>query len=108
MALSLQLDACLQHEELDAILLADDIGMCLASSGSRDVCEEIAAQLPLIGRRTPEFRGVLFGPGQKVSIHVKRFEAAGESLYACAIGTASDRRASELDRSIAGAERILS
>src|SRR5262245_50820945 len=57
-ALHLQLDACRRAAALDGMVLSDEDGLLLAATGDRDACDEVAARLPLIGRRSPAFEGV--------------------------------------------------
>ena len=107
MALFYQLDTCLKDAGLEAIVLSDEDGLCLASSGDPDTCEEIAANLPFVGTKVSDFEGVLFAPAKAWKVTVKRFEVEGTELYLCAAGGKGDARSSEISRSLSGARRIL-
>jgi hypothetical protein len=106
-ALRYQLEACRAEGRLDAVLLADEDGLCLAHAGSAEAAGEIAAQAPILGRKTDRFRGVLLAQGSGTEVVVKRFDVAGTRMYACAVGRADDRSETLVQRSIGGASRIL-
>lgn len=106
-ALSYQLEECCRTAQLEAMVLSDEAGLCLAQSGDPGSCEEIAARLPMVGRRVPEFDGVLFSPVRGFAVRMRRFVIGASELYMCAIGGRPDLRDREIDRSIAGALRIL-
>lgn len=105
-ALHHQLDAALKNTELTGLVLTDDGGICIAAAGQDFACDEIAAHLPLVGRKAREFEGILFGPGAQWDVHMRRFEVEGTELYLCAIG-ASEARNDQLAHSIDGVSRIL-
>jgi hypothetical protein len=107
-ALALQLAACAEDSNLEAIVLSDADGLCLASCGDLDTCEEIAANLPFVGDRSQgHFEGVLFSAAKAWKVTVHRFEVLGSELYLCAAGGKGDARDKELNRSLGGVERIL-
>jgi hypothetical protein len=106
-ALHLQLDACREDAELTAMVIADEHGMCLASSGSLHTCSEIAARLPILSRKAGNFEGVLLGRKGPMPAAMKRFVFEGNELYACAVGGNPDRHAAELSRAETGVRRIL-
>lgn len=106
-ALRYQLAACREDGALDALVLADDTGMCLFAAGFADTCEEVAATLPLLGRKAGDFRGVLLGPAPGHAVLVRAFDVGGTPLYACAVGADDARAEASLARTIAGAARIL-
>jgi hypothetical protein len=89
------------------MVLSDEDGVTLASSGEELTCQEIAAHLPLLGQRVERFEGVLFSPDRGWEIGFERFNAAGAELYLCAVGGNSNRRATQIRRSIGGVSRIL-
>jgi hypothetical protein len=94
-ALSYQLAACVEDEGLAAMVLADDEGLCMASWGGRDVCEDAAARAPLPGERrlgAEAARRVRFG---------------GIDLFLCAVGGEPRGRIRSLERSASGVTRIL-
>ncbi|MBT8496180.1 MAG: hypothetical protein KJO07_24255 [Deltaproteobacteria bacterium] len=106
-ALYLQLDACREDSKLEAIVLSDEDGLCLAAAGERDTCDEIAANLPFVGAKAPNFEGVLFSPTKAWKVGVRRFEVLGTELYLCVAGGRDDNRDRELSRSLGGVARIL-
>lgn len=107
-ALVYQFEASRERANLDAMVLADDQGLCIASSGDPEVCEEIAAHMAILGHTVPRFRGV-FLTEQKLrwTMHMRRFSVAGAELCLCAVGGATERRAEELVQSVGGTARIL-
>jgi len=106
-ALHYQLDACRLDADLDAVVVADEHGMCLASSGSPRTCLEIAARLPIIGRKTSDWKGTLLGARGQIAIAMKRISFEGQSLYACTVGGPADKHDAELSRAELGVRRIL-
>jgi hypothetical protein len=106
-ALTLQLEACRRAAGLDGMVLSDADGLCLAAAGDRAACDEIAAQLPLIGQKIAAFEGVLLSDGAGWAVGVRRFAAASGELYLAAIGGSSIERDRELGRGLDGAARIL-
>lgn len=105
-ALCYQLRASLKKAKLKGLVLADDEGVCLAAAGDDEACDEIAAHLPLMGRKVGAFEGILFGPSSKWNIQMRRFHVQGSDLYMCAIGD-SKSRDRQLESSIGGVSRIL-
>ncbi len=106
-ALHLQMDACREDGELTAMIVADEHGMCLASSGAVSTCSEIAARLPILGRKAGDFEGVLLGAKGGVPVAMKRIKLDGAELYACAVGGIKERHAVQLHRAEFGVRRIL-
>jgi len=106
-ALFLQLNACREDSNLEAIVLSDEDGLCLAASGDTDTCDEIAANLPFVGAKAPNFEGVLFSPSKAWKVGVRRFEVLGTELYLCVAGGRGEARDRELSRSLGGVARIL-
>jgi hypothetical protein len=107
-ALFYQLDACRADADLEAVVLSDEDGLCLASAGDRDTCDEIAANLPFVGSKTPNFEGVLFSPRKAWKVGVRRFEVLGTELYLCVAGGREGHRVQQMERSLGGVARILS
>tara|TARA_R110002096_G_scaffold143328_1_gene299076 strand:+ start:28520 stop:28894 length:375 start_codon:yes stop_codon:yes gene_type:complete len=105
-ALGFQLGASLRRADLTGMILADEEGVCLATAGDDHACDEIAAHLPMMGRKVDKFEGVLFGPEAQWNIHMKRFTVEGINLYLCAIGD-GEARNDQLDHSMMGVTRIL-
>ena len=106
-ALHLQLDACRRAGELDGMVLSDQDGLLLAATGDPEACDEIAAQLPLIGQRVSEFEGVLLSAENGWRVRMRRFRVGRSELYLAAIGGAATTSERELGRGIGGATRIL-
>ena len=88
-ALNFQLAACVEDEGLEAMVLADGDGLCVANWGDIETCEEAAGRAPLPGGQA---RSVRFG---------------GMELYLCAVGGKPAARRRSLDRSAKGVSRIL-
>ncbi|HLU64912.1 MAG TPA: hypothetical protein VKZ63_01470, partial [Kofleriaceae bacterium] len=86
LALHYQLESSRAAARLDGLVLSDEDGFCLASSGDPEACEEVAARLPFIGRKVPRFEGVLLGCESGWRIRMERVAIAGADLYLCAIG----------------------
>jgi hypothetical protein len=105
-ALTLQLDACCR-DGVDAMVLADGDGLCLASSGDDYACEEVAGRLVIMARRIREFAGTLIGPGQQWEVQMTKVAIDGDELVLCAVGGSADSRRRQLSRSIGGVRRIL-
>lgn len=106
-ALHHQLDACRRDGNIDALVISDDEGLTLAASGDRFACDEIAARTALVGRRIAEFSGTLLGHDQAWDVQMKRIEIAGAELMVCAVGGSDAMRQRQIERSAAGAVRIL-
>jgi hypothetical protein len=106
-ALNFQMDACREDAELAAMLVADEYGLCLASSGLAHTCYEIAARLPILARKAGDFEGVLLGASGGVPVAVKRIQVDGTELIACAVGGNQTKHSSELRRAELGIRRIL-
>ena len=106
-ALGYQLETCRQQGGLEAMVLADEDGFCIAASGDPDTCAEIAAQLGTLGRKTEEFTGVLLGPERGWDVDMRRFGIHGSNLFMCAVGGAARAASDCVGRSIGGAVRIL-
>ena len=106
-ALQFQLDSCRTGGRLDAMVVSDDTGLCLAATGERETCEEIAAGLPMLGQKAGDFDGVLLWNGGGGTVKVRRFRVAESELYVCAVGGEDRRARYELARSISGVTRIL-
>ena len=107
-ALSYQLEAARRAAGLEGMVIADDEGTMLAASGDLRSCDEVAARLAIVGRKVPEFHGVMFSDDASYSVSMKRFLIEDNELYMCAIGGHLAPRHSQMARSINGAHRILS
>ena len=107
LALHYQLDVGRKSARLDGLVLSDEDGFCLASSGDPEACQEVAARLPFIGRKVPEFEGVLLGTESGWRIRMTRMAVAGAELYLCAIGNLTATRQHDMTRTSGGIRRIL-
>ena len=107
LALHYQLDSGRKAARLDGLVLSDEDGFCLASSGDPEACQEVAARLPFIGRKVPEFEGVLLGTESGWRIRMRRMAIAGTELYLCAIGNPNATRDHDMTRTSGGIRRIL-
>ncbi|HTE51899.1 MAG TPA: hypothetical protein VK698_13685 [Kofleriaceae bacterium] len=107
LALHYQLDACRQAAKLEGLILSDEDGFCLATSGDPHACQEVAAQLPFIGRKVPDFEGVLLGTEGGWRIRMHRFGVPGGQLFLCAIGPGGTERERQLALSRGAVRRIL-
>jgi len=106
-ALGHQLKACWEDGSLDGLVLSDEDGLCLAAAGPADTCGEVAATLPMLGRKAGDFKGILLADRGGVSAMVQRFRVEDTELYMCALGGDEDRQARQIARSISGCARIL-
>ena len=104
-ALCFQLEHARALGELEAVVMAIDNGLLVASAGDDSVCEALGAVAPLL--TSASFDGSLsraldgIGP----SIDVRSFSLGEETVYVASVG----RFAGDvwLQRSIDGARRIL-
>ena len=106
-ALRYQLEACRRRAGLEGMVLTDESGLALATSGAVGSCDEVAARLALVGRKVAAFSGVLFSDRGSWEVSMRRFEIGESELYMCAVGGSPDPRVAEIERSIDGASRIL-
>lgn len=106
-ALFYQLDTCRERAALEAMILADEDGLCVASSGRVETCEELAAHMALVCDRVPYFEGTMLSSEERRDVFMKRFRVNGEELYLCAVGGNMAMRVFEVQRSETGVTRIL-
>ena len=106
-ALAYQLDMSRRSGHLQGMILSDEDGVCLAVAGDTDACDEVAARVPLVGRKVPQFDGVLYSPDSAWPVTMRRFRILDTDLYMCAIGGDAARRDKIVKSSIGGASRIL-
>jgi hypothetical protein len=106
-ALELQLEACREQAGLEAMVLGDGDGLCLAWAGQDASCKEVAARMALVNQKIENFEGVVLSPERRWNVRMRRFEAEGSDLYVCAIGGGGEKRAHQVHRSIGGVSRIL-
>ena len=106
-SLQFQLAACCEDGQIDAMVVADDSGVPLASSGDPSACDEVAARMVLVGTRIREFNGVLLGHGHRWDVQMKKIDLQGSDLLVCAVGGTAEARQRQIARGAAGAARIL-
>jgi hypothetical protein len=111
-----QLEVCRQKAGLDALILADRDGLCIAFSGPATACEEFAARVSLVStlstpsmphRGTSGFDTEIWTEDDRWDVHVRRFDVDGFELCLCAVGGVAGERAVEVERSLRGVTRIL-
>ena len=103
----LQLDACRDDGGVEAMVIFDEQGLRLAASGHAATCEEVAATLPLIGRKLDYFEGEVTSPEGSWDLAMRRFAVDGGSLFVCAVGGRTRDRSRKLLRSMGCASRLL-
>jgi hypothetical protein len=106
-ALTYQLLACCEDGGMQAMVVADNEGLPLASSGDATACEELAARMALIGARTPGFSGTLLGNGERWDVDMTKVSVHGSQLLVCAIGGDAGERQRQVARGASGVGRIL-
>lgn len=106
-ALALQLAACCEDGSIEAMVIADDQGLPLASSGDTGACDEVAARMGVVAHRVRAFSGTLLGPGAAWNVEMRKIEIDGADLLVCAVGGTPEARADQVARSAEGARRIL-
>lgn len=90
-ALRLQLEVCREAEGLEAIVVADELGFCVAHAGGDGKHDALAAQLPVLA--DPARHPALAAESEEAatipaSLSVTTFAIAGATLHACAVGAA--------------------
>ncbi len=106
-AISFQLETCRKAAGLDAMILVDDHGLCIAASGHAPACEEFAARVSVMNREERGFEGEVWTDNERWRVHVRRFHIDGMELSLCAVGGMDDGRAHQVERSLRGVRRIL-
>jgi hypothetical protein len=106
-ALKLQLGSSCSFADLDALVLADEDGLCVASAGVDGAAEDIAAHAAVVGHKVENFEGVLFSSEQQWSVRIRRFRIGVTQMFLCAVGGGGETRAQTVHDSIGGVSRIL-
>jgi hypothetical protein len=106
-ALQFQLDACREAGALRAILVSDDMGLCLAESGAGHHQDELAARLPQTVRAGIGSLPTALPAGFEGAVALKRFSVGPSTLFVCAVGGRSEARDANLERAERGFQRIL-
>jgi len=105
LALGYQLEHVRDRGRLEAVVLADDDGLSLATAGDPAVCRELAAYAPLWAK---SIMGVPLPPllrGAEIAVRVVHVH--GQALYMATVGGGVARDAL-LSHSLSGVQRILS
>ena len=103
-ALRYQLEFTREQAGLDALVLCDDAGLVVASSGDAAVCAELGAVAPLVSR---SFMGMPLPPLLRTAeVAVRRVTVLGEEMFLASAGGGVARDA-HLRSSLQGVERIL-
>jgi hypothetical protein len=103
-ALRYQLEHAREKGGLEALVLADDAGLVVASSGDAAVCTELGAVAPLVSRSA---LGMPMPPLLKGSeVAVRRIDVYGQELFLASAGGGVARDAL-LTKSLVGVHRIL-
>ena len=113
-ALRFQLDACREAEGLDAIVVSDELGFCVAHSGGDGAHAELAAQLPIwaapVAASAHPDENEPHPQVRRGPLVISTFFASGTTLHACAVGTPSgpgDGGVDVLERVASGFTRLL-
>lgn len=106
-AIALQLEASRRAAKLNAMVLADEDGLCVASSGNMPN-DEIAVYTAMLGNKVENFEGMLYSKDNCFNVRIRRFSLGDQRLFLCAVGGGGEARANEIHRSLGGVQRILS
>ncbi len=107
-AIHLQLESCRRQAGLEAMILADGDGLCIANAGDDDACSEFAARVSVMQRERAGFDGEVWTDEARWDVYVRRFDYEGFALCLCAVGGLPDERVREIEHSLRGVTRILS
>jgi len=105
LALGFQLEHVRDRARLEALVLADDDGLALSTSGDPAVCRELAAIAPLWAK---SILGIPLPPllhGAELAVRIVHVH--GQPLYLASVGGGVARDAL-LSHSLSGVRRILS
>ena len=106
-ALYYQLDASRERAALEALILADEQGLCVAASGDPSTCEEFAVHTAMVCEDTAQFSGTVLDTSRRWDVSMERFDIKGVPLFLCAIGGDVETRTRALVQSMGGVSRIL-
>ncbi len=103
-ALRYQLEHTRSKGDLEALVLADEQGLVIASSGDASVCAELGAVAPLL----PQMPLGMPMPSllEGADVGLQRVDVHGQELFLASIG-GNVARAAHLATSRSGVERIL-
>lgn len=87
-ALRLQLEACREEAGLEALVVSDELGFCVAHAGGEGRHEELAARLPLLADPAQHWSleddEAEFRPS-RADLAVTTFSMAGSRFYVCSV-----------------------
>ena len=106
-ALGLQLASCAARARLSALILAEDQGLTVATTGNFEEVEEIAAMAPSLARDSGCWHGSVQTAEGIKSVTVCPVPTELGRLFLCAVGSVGTTIDTELIRSGAGVRRIL-
>ncbi|MBW2277601.1 MAG: hypothetical protein JRF63_08935 [Deltaproteobacteria bacterium] len=106
-ALGLQLASCAARARLSALILAEDQGLTVATTGNVEEIEEIAAMAPSLARDSGCWHGSVQTVEGIKSVTVCPIPTELGRLFLCAVGRVGSTIDTELIRSGVGVRRIL-
>ena len=106
-ALSFQLAASAKRAKFSAMVLADEYGLIIANTGSKSVCEQMAAVSPLLARNMKTWHGNVETNKGKVRLSVAPIRVDDMRLYITASEGRASHITSELFTSGKGVTRIF-
>lgn len=104
-ALELALNRAADRGSLDAVLIADDLGMIVAHSDTRLDLAMVAAVTPIVGRGRAS--ATVKRAGQPRALTVRPLHLQDETFYVAALGGNFGDRNREVASSAAATKRIL-
>jgi predicted regulator of Ras-like GTPase activity (Roadblock/LC7/MglB family) len=106
-ALRYQLLACCEDGRIHAMVVADQDGLALATSGDAQACDEVAASIAHVAARTDAFSGTLLRGGRHWDVQMAKVTVDGSELVVCAVGGTAAQRRRQIARGAEGTRRIL-
>jgi len=106
-ALAYQLAASARRAKFSAMVLADEYGLIIANTGSKAVCEQMAAVSPLLARNMKPWHGKVKTNKGKVRLSVAPIRVDNMRLYLTASEGREARISGELFTSGKGVSRIF-
>src|SRR5690554_6352848 len=83
-ALRYQLEHSRERGRLEALVVTDESGLLVASSGAEELCEELGAMAPVFGKTFVSPSDLPTLEGGEIAIRTLR--ACGESFYLASVG----------------------
>ena len=106
-ALSNQLAASAERAKFSAMVLADDLGLVVATAGNKGVCEQMAALSPLLAPGMKSWHGAVETNKGRVRLSVAPVRIDNTLLYLSASEGKQSQITRELFTSGKGISRIL-